>query len=106
MPPWIRRRDSGLTRRSPRVIDAGAEAALEAASDAACHRYDLEVHEMTRQNLFSDPWDGDDEKLGLGIESSGGRTTPEWEQRCTNWPPTRLTCGCTCTSEPKRCSSS
>jgi hypothetical protein len=43
IPPWIRRRDSGQTRRPPRVIGASAEAAFEAGSDAACQRYDLEV---------------------------------------------------------------
>ena len=59
--PWIRRRDSGPTRRPPRVIDAGPGRS-DAASDAARHRYDLEVHGMTRQNLFSDAWDGDDEE--------------------------------------------
>jgi mannose-6-phosphate isomerase-like protein (cupin superfamily) len=64
IPPWIRRRDSGQSRRPPRVIGARAEAAFEAAADAACHRYDLEVHGMIRQNLFSDGWDGDDEEDG------------------------------------------
>lgn len=62
IPPWIRRRASGPTRRPPRVIGAEAKAAVEATSGAACHRYDLEVHGMTRQNLFSDAWDGDDEE--------------------------------------------
>ena len=33
------------------------EAVFE-ASDAVCNRYDLEVHGMVRQNLFSDGWDG------------------------------------------------
>ena len=28
-------------------------------SDAVCHRYDLEVYEMSHQNLFSDAWDGE-----------------------------------------------
>jgi uncharacterized cupin superfamily protein len=41
---------------------AQAEAAVAAASDAARHRYDLEVHGMTRQNLFSDAWDGGDDE--------------------------------------------
>ena len=62
IPAWIRRRASGQTRRPPRVIGASAEAAFEAGSDAACHRYDLEVHGMIRQNLFSDAWDGDDKE--------------------------------------------
>src|SRR5207237_4845626 len=62
IPPWIRRRDSGQTRRPPRVVGAGAEAAFVAASDAACHRYDLEVPRMNRQNLFSDAWDGENEE--------------------------------------------
>jgi uncharacterized cupin superfamily protein len=63
IPSWIRRRDSGSARRAPRVFDAGGEALSAAASDAACHRYGIRrYHGMTRQNLFSDTWDGDDKE--------------------------------------------
>jgi hypothetical protein len=39
-------------------------ASAEAASGAACHRDDMDVHKMTCQNLFSDAWDGVDEEEG------------------------------------------
>ena len=42
----------------------GAAAAFDAVSDAPCHRYHLEVHDMTRQNLLSDAWDGDNHEEG------------------------------------------
>ena len=61
---------------------------------------------MTRQNLFSDAWDGDDEEARTRHRIFWRPDDARMGARCTNWPPTRLTCGCTCTSEQKRCSSS
>ena len=63
---------------------------------------------MTRQNLFSGDWDGDDEELGIQASGcSGGRTTPAWVRRCFELAPgARGEQASTCTSEPRRCSSS
>ena len=62
---------------------------------------------MERQNLFSDVWDGESEEFGTGgTGSSGGRTTRAWGRRCTSSSRARPTAGCTCTSAPRRCSSS
>ena len=53
------------------------------------NRYDLEVHEMIRQNLFSDAWDGDDEQasdsasnlLATGRRQNGGNAVRTGSQR-------------------------
>src|SRR5579862_2175502 len=58
MPRWIRRPGSG-TRGSSRVSSRTSRP-MQSALVAARHSY-LERITMTRQNLFSDLWDGEDE---------------------------------------------
>jgi hypothetical protein len=61
---------------------------------------------MTRQNLLSGAWDGDNEEEGTRHRIFWRPDDARMGQRCTSWLPTRRGRGCIRTSEPKRCSSS
>jgi hypothetical protein len=61
---------------------------------------------MNRQNLFSGTWDGENEEAGTRQRIFWRPDDAKLGATLYEFAPTRPTCGCTCTSGPKRCSSS